>query len=219
MTEMEKLYDAYYQKHDNLILNGRKSSYFYMGMIERHIPEIAVQRVDEKDPIMFVSENYFKRMGEEYKKPAQFCKECENSKNCREKRKDILNREDCIIPSFINNQIVQYLFYYSEKLHSVIVYERRAEPRKDDFGALTVSYLQGHFEYCMKNDYLIAMKGLDFNEQKNIYKSFKEEVKKENILIHVIDYASKWIPEYTNFISKSIENIEIYDLFDILKLI
>ena len=51
MTEMEKLYDAYYQKHDNLILNGRKSSYFYMGMIERHIPEIAVQRVDEKDPI------------------------------------------------------------------------------------------------------------------------------------------------------------------------
>jgi hypothetical protein len=71
----------------------------------------------------------------------------------------------------------------------------------------------------MKNDYLIAMKGLDFNEQKNIYKSFKEEVKKENILIHVIDYASKWIPEYTNFISKSIGNIEIYDLFDILKLI
>ena len=35
----------------------------------------------------------------------------------------------------------------------------------------------------------------------------------------VIDYASKWIPEYTNFISKSIENIEICDLFDILKLI
>ena len=90
---------------------------------------------------------------------------------------------------------------------------------KDDLGALTVAELQGYFAYSMLDEYKIMRKDLDYSEQKKIYKDFKEEVKKENRLIIVTDYASKWIPEYTNFVSKNITGIEITNIFDILKLI
>ena len=216
---MEKLYDTYYNKVDNLILNGRESSYMYMGVLEHHIPEIGLKRKDEERPNYYVTDTYFNRHLDEYKQSKEICAECEFSKGCTEKRKDPLKREDCPKSLFIESQIVQYLFYYSEKLHSVIVYERWGVFHKDDLGALTVAELQGYFAYSMLDEYKIMRKDLDYSEQKKIYKDFKEEVKKENRLIIVTDYASKWIPEYTNFVSKNITGIEITNIFDILKLI
>ena len=219
MNEIDELYEAYYHKVDNLRLNGRESSYMYMGILEHNIPEVGLKRKDEERPNYYVTDSYFNRHSNEYKQSREICEECEFSKSCTEKRKDPLKREDCPDGLFIENQIVQYLFYYSEKLHSVIVYERWGVFHKDDLGALTVSSLQADFEYCMRDEFKIMKKELDFSEQKKIYKAFKEEVKKENKLIIVRDYASKWIQEYMNFVSKDITDVSIYSVFDILKLI
>lgn len=209
----------YYDKVDNLKINGKETSYFYMGVLEHHIPQIALKRKDEMRPEYYETDSYFNRNLSKYKQPKEVCQECQFNKGCSEKRKDILKREYCSEPITIENQIVQYLFYYSEKLHSVIVYENWADWYKDDLGAETIVGLQNCFESSMKDIIKIHRKELDEKEQKKIFKSFQEEIKKKNVLITIVDYETKLIKEYTNYTVKDITDIEITNIFDILKLI